>query len=460
MPTHSTAPAAPIVVDAVFFQLAGSGIARVWRQLFEEWTGSPFADRLLIVDRCETAPKYPGFRYLPAPKLSYADPEGDRAMLQGICDSYGAGLFISTYYTTPLTTPSVLMIYDMIPEIFGMDLTSPQWRQKTQAIEYASHYLAISKCTALDLLRFSDKECYDLAIAPCGCSFRPPEPHQVTAFRFKYGLDRPYFMLSGSRGGYKNAILFFEAFGRLGERRSEFGIVCTGGEAELEPDCARHLGGASLHLLRLSDSELACAYAGAVALAYPSLYEGFGMPPLEAMACGTSVITCPKASLPEVCGEAALYVDPDRDAVDQMYLALLAVLEPKRRRELVKKGLRQAEKFSWRAMARTVAGNLERWLEGGAAPVAAAAPANLQQAVQRAFGLFSSGDISGAQRLCAELIASGVRSFYPHYLSGVIACERKEWPEARAQLGEALAYAEGVPPDRVADVRARLERLP
>jgi protein O-GlcNAc transferase len=454
-----------IVVDGVFFQLAGSGIARVWMNLLEEWSRSGFGQRIVILDRGRT-PRFAGLRYLDTPPLNYADLEGDRKLLQQICDREQAELFISTYYTTPLKTKSVLLLYDMIPELFGMDMNTPQWSQKTQAIRYASHYITISKSTAVDLLRNSDKEAYDLAIAHCGCNFHPPAKEEVALFLKEKGIDRPYFMLSGSRNDYKNAVLFFAAFARFGDRRKEFAIVCTGGDMQLEEQCAVHVGEAQVHLLRVTDQELQCAYGGALALVYPSLYEGFGMPPLEAMACGSPVITTPKASLPEVCGDAVIYVDPDRPAVEEMYRALLDVLDPGKRQDLVEKGFRQAAGFSWSNMARTIAANLSRWYPGAkpeAVQVPAAAapqPLPLQQSVEIAFGLFNAGDLAGAGAVCAGLIDQQVKNFYPFYLSGLIAGQGQNWSLARRHLQEALELSEGVPAARVAEVTARLAELP
>jgi hypothetical protein len=97
---------------------------------------------------------------------------------------------------------------------------------------------------------------------------------------------------------------------------------------------------------------LRLAYAGAVALVYPSKYEGFGLPVLEAISCGCPVITCPNASIPEVAGEAALYVN-DED-VEGLTDALCEVQKPKVRNSLIAAGLEQAKKFSWSKMAKTV----------------------------------------------------------------------------------------------------------
>lgn len=109
-------------------------------------------------------------------------------------------------------------------------------------------------------------------------------------------------------------------------------------------------------MLQLSDEELATAYSGAVALVYPSKYEGFGMPIIEAMACGCPVITCPNASIPEVARQAAIYVDDSN--VDELANALCEVQKPSLRNSLITRGLLQAKKFSWSNMAQTVSSAL------------------------------------------------------------------------------------------------------
>lgn len=342
-----------IVVDGVFFQLYQTGIARVWQSLLSEWVANGFAKHIVFIDRGGTAPKNPGVQYRQLPIYDYENISAERERLQQICDEEGADLFISTYYTTPTTTPSVFIAYDMIPEVVEWDLDNPIWRDKHHGIQQACAYIAISENTARDLRKFfPDISPESVTVAHCGVesSFTPASIEEVNRLKTKYGISKPYFILVG-RGGYKNTVLCLQAFAQLPTRQG-FEIVCTGSGPLLEDEFKTYTAGSGFHILQLSDEELRAAYSGAVALVYPSKYEGFGLPVLEAIACGCPVITCPNSSIPEVAGEAALYVNDDD--VDGLTNALCEVQKPDVRKALKAAGLEQAKKFSWSKMASTV----------------------------------------------------------------------------------------------------------
>ncbi len=349
-----------VLVDGIFFQFRSTGIARVWHNLLSQWSRSDFAASVILLDRDGTAPAIPNITTVTIPAFHPLYAEEDRRMLQRCCDAAGADIFISTYYTVPQTTPSVFMAHDMIPENTSFfDLNEPMWQLKHYGIAHASAYIAVSRNTALDLVRFHPAAADTLTIAYNGidtaCFYRAC-PEEIACFRRDYAVEKPYFIYVGDRTGYKNGWLFFAGLAAL-PSRGAYEVVCIGGNPTLEPEFAALVPDVRIHILALPDAQLRAAYSGAVAFVYPSLYEGFGLPILEAMACDCPVITCQTSSIPEVAGAAALYVEPGKP--EQMAEALQQVQDEAIRLFLVHRGRQQLKRFSWAGMAAAVRKVLE-----------------------------------------------------------------------------------------------------
>jgi glycosyltransferase involved in cell wall biosynthesis len=345
------------MVDGVFFARASTGIARVWRSILP---GLARRMDVTLLDR-GNAPDLPGVERIPFPSpVSKTTPPTatESIALQGVCEAWGADVFASTYYSTPLRTPALQLVYDMIPEVMGMDLSPRDWREKELAMLYARAHVCISANTRADLLRlYPEIDPARATVAHCGVdgdAFRPRPQAEVAAFRRSHGLEGPYLMMVGSRiqiNGYKNGAHLLDALRGM-EPRSDLTLLCVGGEPK--PPTVR-MGRRRIPVRRvdLSDDDLARAYSGAEALVYPSLYEGFGMPPAEAMASGCPVITTDHGSLREVVGDAALLVS-GRDA-GALRAALQEVRDPATRARLRAAGLERAGMFRWDAMADHVA---------------------------------------------------------------------------------------------------------
>ena len=348
-----------ILVDGVFWQHLSSGIARVWENLLKEWVASGFADHVIVLDRAATAPRISGVHYWTIAPHEYAQTGADSLYLEEVCQRLGADLFVSTYYSTPTTTPSFFSGYDMIPEMLGFPMTDETWQEKRRAIIHAAGHSMISANSARDLEGlYPDLPRGQTYVAPVGVApeFSPPSPHVVETFRAAHGLgDKPYVIMVGERfgfGGYKNGTLAFRALAQM-PAECPLALICVGGQPDIEQELQEIAPQLDAHRLSLPDAELAAAYAGAHCLLYPSKYEGFGMPPLEAMACRAPAIVCRNSSLPEVVGDAAIFVD-ESDPADTVK-ALLSLFDPTIRADLIAKGLAQAAKFTFARMAKIFA---------------------------------------------------------------------------------------------------------
>lgn len=186
--------------------------------------------------------------------------------------------------------------------------------------------------------------------------FPPQSDEQREACRNRLTGGRPYLLAVGTIEPRKNYPRLIEAFARVREKHPDWRLVIVGREAwgreALHEAIDRHRLADVVQLVGYVTDETVREYLwGAEAIAVPSLYEGFGLPVLEAMACGTPVIISSAGSLPEVAGNAALAVDPL--SVDAITSAILSLAEsPSRRHELRELGYAQAARFSWENTAR------------------------------------------------------------------------------------------------------------
>lgn len=341
-----------LLIDGVFFQLAQSGIARIWASILPRLARTPGLE-ICMLNR-GNAPKIAGIELVEFPSYKlHANTAADSFLIDMFCSEYGADVFMSTYYTTPVSVPSVLIVYDMIPEILGFDLRDRPWLEKQTAVSFASAYACISEQTQSDLERFYPGTRAHSVVAHCGVetvTFHPKSSDQIQSFRSKFGLTKPYYLFVGSREqhlGYKNAMIAFRA--AQGIRNRDFEFLCVGGEPNINDEAMAWLpANVTARQITLGDQDLACAYSGAEALIFPSLYEGFGLPVIEAMACGCPVITTSRGSLKEIAGDAAWLVSGDD--VSELKAAMLGIIEPEQRARLSQLGLQHAARFQWHSM--------------------------------------------------------------------------------------------------------------
>lgn len=275
----------------------------------------------------------------------------------------GAGAFYSPVPDGMLapTCPQVVTIHDVIPLRFPS--SSPRlhhyFRMVVPRIARASAgVIAMSAATRADVVELLGVDPERVHVAHQGYRtdvFRPAEAEETAPIRTRYGLQR-YLLAVGEGRPYKNIPRLLRAFALLRDREIQLVVVGRVARQEVDlPALARSLGIAER--VRFSgfipDEELRLLYAGAEAFVFPSLYEGFGIPPLEAMACAAPVVCSDRSSLPEVCGDAAVYVDPDREEAIAHGIERV-IGDEALRAALRQRGLERAKTFSYRRTAEKI----------------------------------------------------------------------------------------------------------
>lgn len=271
----------------------------------------------------------------------------------------------SAQYVSPPICPakSVLVIHDISFEYFPQYFkTLERWRLKLLtpfSARIASHILACSESTKRDLVKFYGIPPDKISVVYYGKSpiFREHRnPEDLDRIRKKYGIEGPYLLYVGNLQPRKNLKRLIAAFGRLKKDRSiRERLVIVGKRTWLQSEAFGAIDESLKNDILITgyvpEEDLPLLYSAAEVAVYPSIFEGFGFPVLEAMACGTPVITSNTSSLPEVAGDAAILVDPYSE--DAIAAAIQRVLsEPGLRAELKRKGLEQAARFSWEKAAR------------------------------------------------------------------------------------------------------------
>lgn len=275
-------------------------------------------------------------------------------------------LFWSPLLTLPwrCPVPSVVTVHDLTPVLFPR---THHWKTRcsirpflARSVARADRVVAVSAATAADLRRLYP-ETAPVTVIPNGVAeeFEAASPARVEEIRRREDAVAGYVLFAGTLEPRKNLDGLLAAWRLVRERlpaappllvAGGWGWGDTGLRARLADAAAigvRTLG-------RVEPSRLVELLQGATAFVYPSLYEGFGLPVLEAMACGVPVVASDRSSLPEVVGDAGLLVDPDDPrAIAEALVHLLR--SPQRARELAARGLERSRSFTWRRAADSLA---------------------------------------------------------------------------------------------------------
>ena len=309
----------------------------------------------------------PNFRAVPETARPYSI--GEQVWIPLALVREGAHLLHEPHYILPPATRcrTVVTIHDCIHLMFPQYLPgrlahvyarASMW----SAVHRSDSVLTVSEASKRDILRFFD-------IAPAKVSviynaiderfLAPPDEQRMDQIRQRYQLDHPFLLYVGNIKKHKNLERLIEAFGRArAGGLDDLKLVIIGDEISKYPPLRQ-----SVHRHRLDKhvrflgfqpyDTLSAFYRLARAFVFPSLYEGFGLPPLEAMACGTPVVTSNVSSLPEVAGGAAILVDPYEPASIAEGITRAVTDEPARA-DLIARGLARARDFSWSQSAQSI----------------------------------------------------------------------------------------------------------
>lgn len=260
-----------------------------------------------------------------------------------------------TYYAkckiAPKRSKVILTVYDMIHERFTSDFSKfdPLRKEKIAAVHRADHVICISQQTQKDLIQLLDINPEKTSVIHLGFSLTKSDNNGVNLH-----YSKPYLLYVGRRDGYKNFSGLLKAYAASKQLKQEFLLICFGGGAftQIELDEMGQLGVDESHVKQVSgdDDILAHLYSNAVLFVYPSLYEGFGIPPLEAMSFNCPVACSNTSSIPEVVGDAAAFFEPT--SVDSIVESIEQVVNDRPlMNSLIQKGTERVKHFSWKACA-------------------------------------------------------------------------------------------------------------
>lgn len=369
-----------IGIDARFYGAIGKGLGRYTEKLIEHLERTDTDNEYVIFLRKENfsayEPKYPRFRKVLADYQWYGFSE--QVLFPFFLRRFRLDLVHFPHFNVPLlyTGRFIVTIHDLIlvryPTIRNTTRLAILYWVKfaayrlviASAVRRAAHIITVSQFAKRDII-----ERYPAAVGKVSvtyeaadplCRFMPREASDQLLDRLSlfspvssdgaHGILQSYFLYVGNAYPHKNLGLLLDAAERLPEQR----FVLVGKEdhfyARLRGDAERRGLGNVIFAGFLTDQELSVLYRNAVAYVFPSLYEGFGLPPLEAMTFGLPVVSSDRASLPEVLGSAALYFDPEKDG--DLERALRDIISDETlRKQLSAFGYARVAGFRWSAMA-------------------------------------------------------------------------------------------------------------
>lgn len=270
--------------------------------------------------------------------------------------------FFPNYTSWPLLfSKSVPVVYDLSFEYFPQYVEPRNQKflsdNVKKSVEWASKIVTISQNSQKEIAAFYNRPIADIPIVYPGIDqsqfFRWPED-EIAKVKARYGIHGKYILFVGNiepRKNLKNLLLAYEKLDK--KVRTEYSLLLVGARGWLDDeifDIIERLRVSGNHIQQpqgyVEDEDRAAIFSGASLFVYPSQYEGFGIPPVEAMACGVPTITSDNSSLPEAVGDGAVKVSAE--SIEDLTQAISSVLSDKKLQErLISQGFKQVDKFSW-----------------------------------------------------------------------------------------------------------------
>lgn len=360
-----------IGIDARFFGSIGKGLGRYTQKLIEHLEKIDNTNQYYVFLRRENFQEYqpqnPNFHKVLADYqwYSFAEQLGFPLLLH----KYRLDLVHFPHFNVPLLYfgRSVLTIHDLILLHFPTKRATtlgPLW----YAVKFRAYKLAIftAVCRARKVITVSEFTKQDIlheypgvknkiAVTYEACEELASTPTQNEGqILAKYGIIKPYLLYVGNAYPHKNLERLLAAFALILQQKSELSLVLVGKEDYFYARLKEFVAQKKIENVKfpgyVPDEDLQAVYADAAAYVFPSLYEGFGLPPLEAMSRGIPVVSSRSACMPEILGDSALFMNAENE--QEMSQEILRITEDEDlRKALIAKGFRQVEKYSWRRMA-------------------------------------------------------------------------------------------------------------
>ena len=358
-----------VVINALQYKPNSSGIGVVLRDLFGPYT--QITGRICKVILPHDSPAFPASGHSEIIRIPWNHRQNLRRVF---FQAFGMGrhycrdaVMLTTDSKCPFFLPQsctlVPLITDLavyrMPEVYQLSRVL-LWRLQYRYVrQRADFFLAISEFTKKEMMELWHIPPEKIHVVPCACSeqmTRVEDLERLTRLREKYDLSERFILFVGNTNPRKNLEQTIQAFDRFKEQTDLPHQLVIAGEQgwKFDRDKAlvniRHRD-AVRFIGFVPDEDMPALYSAADLFVFPTLYEGFGIPVLEAQSCGVPVVTSDRSSLPEVAGDSAMLVDPyDVESICEGMLKVLQ--DPALAEALVQRGSQNAKRFSWEASAR------------------------------------------------------------------------------------------------------------